>query len=909
MTLAKILQNQFRGDIRFRGAAYIKAERVSVTRVTSESLFALVRDGVEYQTQITRDEGSVKMFCNCSNGSQTSITCKHLWATILAADEGQYISGTLKPGYVPPFVSEEEPFSLMTDDWEEDLSSDVFQQFAPSTPLRPESLKVQPRLEPWEIRLKELRQNIEVNEPVEQKAGQEREIFYEIDCEQSQEFAQLVIQTSQRQRRANGQWGKLKPLKLKSGKLDEIEHEDDRKILAYLAGSTPERSNWHSQQTEIQSATFRYRVPYELCGLILPLMCKTGHLQFLNNENKSKELTWDEGPAWQLTAHLDLNEEEGIWTLKGELRRPDEVKQIDSPKLILPGGLVFTDEKISQLEDFGAFEWVNLFQAPEPVEISQENEQDLIDQLFDIPSLPRLDLPDQLRLEEIECEPVPRLTIRAPQRTKWKQDRLKGEVHFEYMGTMVPGSSSQWAIVRRSERQCLIRNRDLENKAWSTLQVNGFRRLLDKKRDKSDVEIAARDLGTAVRSLIDQGWIVEADGKQVKQSAEIQFRIQSGIDWFELHADIDFNGARIALPELLAALSRGDNTVRLDDGSLGILPEEWANQFDLLSGLGVTSEDHLRFSHNQVALLDALISSQEDVETDSKFEELKEKFEDFSGIREKSEPVSFKGELRPYQREGLGWLDFLQEFNFGGCLADDMGLGKTVQLLANMEIRYQENKNLPPTLIVVPKSLIFNWKQEANKFTPNLKVMEYTGLDRAPLREEFKNNNLVLTTYGTLRRDIMELKDIEFDYIVLDEAQTIKNSASQIAKASRLLKSTHRVALSGTPIENHLGDLWSIFEFLNPGMLGRSSVFKNYAGNIEDQAARKMLSQGLRPFILRRTKEQVASELPEKFEQSIYCDMGEKQQKLYDELKDHYRQSLLGMVEEQGLAKSKMHVL
>jgi SNF2 family DNA or RNA helicase len=209
----------------------------------------------------------------------------------------------------------------------------------------------------------------------------------------------------------------------------------------------------------------------------------------------------------------------------------------------------------------------------------------------------------------------------------------------------------------------------------------------------------------------------------------------------------------------------------------------------------------------------------------------------------------------------------------------------------------------------VPKSLVFNWKEEAERFTPNLRVLEYSGIERAQLRDEFHKYNIILTTYGTLRRDILALKETCFDYVVLDEAQTIKNAASQIARASRLLQANHRIALSGTPIENHLGDLWSIFEFLNPGMLGRSSLFRVYAADAQNEESRSLLGHGLSPFILRRTKQQVANDLPEKVEQTIHCRMGKEQKRLYSEMRDHYRESLLGMVNEQGLGKTRMHVL
>jgi SNF2 family DNA or RNA helicase len=190
-----------------------------------------------------------------------------------------------------------------------------------------------------------------------------------------------------------------------------------------------------------------------------------------------------------------------------------------------------------------------------------------------------------------------------------------------------------------------------------------------------------------------------------------------------------------------------------------------------------------------------------------------------------------------------------------------------------------------------------------------LRVLEYSGLDRAKQREAFTKSDIVLATYGTLRRDVHILKDVDFDYVILDEAQAIKNNTSQVAKATRLLKSRRRVALSGTPIENHLGDLCSIFDFLNPGMLGRSSLFKLHAADPNDRETRKVLAHGLRPFILRRTKQAVANELPDKIEQTIFCEMGEEQQRLYDELRDHFRDSLLGLIESQGIAKTKMHVL
>ena len=198
-----------------------------------------------------------------------------------------------------------------------------------------------------------------------------------------------------------------------------------------------------------------------------------------------------------------------------------------------------------------------------------------------------------------------------------------------------------------------------------------------------------------------------------------------------------------------------------------------------------------------------------------------------------------------------------------------------------------------PSLAVVPRSLVFNWKQEAARFTPKLRILDHTGAGRLAPGEHFDDYDLVITTYGTLRRDAAALARTRFDYAILDEAQAIKNASTESAKAARLLRADHRLALSGTPIENHLGELWSLFEFLNPGMLGKVSVFQDEGGGLRnpDEPTRQLLARALRPFVLRRTKEQVARELPPKLEQTLSCELEPAQRASYEELRRHYRQS------------------
>src|SRR6266567_3079058 len=207
----------------------------------------------------------------------------------------------------------------------------------------------------------------------------------------------------------------------------------------------------------------------------------------------------------------------------------------------------------------------------------------------------------------------------------------------------------------------------------------------------------------------------------------------------------------------------------------------------------------------------------------------------------------------------------------------------------------ESDGRLAPSLVVVPKSLVFNWIQEAERFTPRLRMLDHTGMDRLRTTDHFDDYDVIITTYGTLRRDAIQFKDVQFDYVILDEAQAIKNANTESAKAARLLRGNHRLAMSGTPIENHLGELWSLFEFLNPGLLGAASVFKmdHGAARNPDVDTRNLMAKALRPFILRRTKQQVAKELPEKTEQTIFCEMEPAERKRYNELRAFYRNSLL----------------
>ena len=317
MSLAKVLESRFRGDIRFRGQAYVASERVEITHVTDERVYGVVHDGQEFQTQLSREESRLATFCTCAQPGEQEVLCKHVWATILATDDEGYVSSPPRSGYFPPFLAIEDPTTLdFDDDLLGDLTpGDVFIPPPTAQRERPQAPQVEKPLTEWERKLKVISDELDEGE-LSSATTRDREIVYHLDLAASREHGQIVIDVVQRQRRANGAWGKVKPLKLKPGKLEEIEHEDDSRVLALMGGGVVDRTNWLGQPNDFQSAMYRYRLPPDLAREVLPAICATGRLVILNAEGETDEqpLKWDDGPPWELSMKVVFEEESETWT-------------------------------------------------------------------------------------------------------------------------------------------------------------------------------------------------------------------------------------------------------------------------------------------------------------------------------------------------------------------------------------------------------------------------------------------------------------------------------------------------------------------------------------------------------------------------------------------------------------------
>lgn len=394
--------------------------------------------------------------------------------------------------------------------------------------------------------------------------------------------------------------------------------------------------------------------------------------------------------------------------------------------------------------------------------------------------------------------------------------------------------------------------------------------------------------------------------------AKINIQVISGVDWFETAIKVQFNDKELPLRNIHKSIRNKSKFVQLDDGTMGMLPEEWLRKFEALFASGEVVDEKLRTPNISYQLVSELYDEDQlSLESKLKIREYQSKFKNFKEIESVEVPSGLQTTLRPYQKEGLNWLCFLDHFNFGGCLADDMGLGKTVQILSFI-LKQQTLSNQNVNLIVVPASLVFNWRLEIQKFAPSLKVLTLYGPQRLQSNKQFNEYQIILTSYGTLLSDVYWLKEFRFNYIFLDESQWIKNPDSQRFKAVRLLNARNRVTITGTPIENNTFDLYSQFAFACPGLLGNREQFKQLFSvpidQFKDKKRSEELQQRIHPFLLRRSKEQVANELPDKTETVIYCEMGAEQREIYESCRKDIREQLLGLADDE-LNESSMLIL
>lgn len=840
-------------------------------------------------------------------------------------------------------------------------------------------VKVPPKIAPWMRQLDGVEQklNNHVNHSLPNVGTRtEREIWFVLDVPRSIIEQLPVILFRQRDRKANGSWGTFRPLGFRyENEVNLVENVVQRELLAELVVWKVYPFHLYNVGAVSNDACKPIASTF---GRLIPRLCATGSFVFSLDSKKAPDLrpvlNWDGEQPWRFSMSITEDDERQQWTITGRFEQDvlvDVVNEsrsepaafdlepgsssnepstptsdsfatdaepvttlitLETPTALpskrtaelsdlvlgLKAGLVVFPDHVGLLAVDSSFAWLQALIQHAQITVPFSDREPFIDRIMSIGGFDESVLPVSLRPKHVVANPVPRLCVH--QAKIGRQVLCYGSIDFKYGGVTILPSDRVVGRFNSETGTWIRRNLDREREflgQLSELKVNPQSYVPSDFPQNARYQVAVNQLMPVVTALLNQGWIVEAYGKPLRRSSGVtSFSVTSSVDWFELQGEFDFDGVTADLPALLKAIRTKSDFVELGDGTFGMLPTAWLEKYGGLVTMANASEAGVRFAPSQALLLDALLAGQTRTQDDIQFRAMCHQLKEFSGIKPKSPPRTFKGQLREYQKHGLGWLNFLQTFRLGGCLADDMGLGKTVQVLSLLEARrtrrLKAGETRLPSLVVVPKSLIFNWLAEAERFTPKLKIAAYHGTSRKELMSNLGAHDVILTTYGTLRIDITQWGQQRFDIAILDEAQAIKNPQSQSAKACRLIEADHRLALSGTPVENHLGELWSLFEFLNPGILGRSEQFRALTqaskGQV-DATGLQIVANGLRPFILRRTKEQVLTELPEKSEQILYCEMPPAQKKLYTELRDFYRSNLNKTIEDKGLAQSKIHVL
>jgi len=403
--------------------------------------------------------------------------------------------------------------------------------------------------------------------------------------------------------------------------------------------------------------------------------------------------------------------------------------------------------------------------------------------------------------------------------------------------------------------------------------------------------------------LLEIGWkVFDFQGKQLIKHTHFNLSLKEALSYIELKGSLNYEEHEIDLKDVKGTFLRREKFIDISSGFAGLMPDLSENEAlkDILDNSEIQN-DALVCKRQKIGLFEELLKRDE-IKLDEALENLLSKLKNET-IEKAVLSESFKGILRPYQQEGVNFLKFLYDFHFHGMLADDMGLGKTVQVLAFLSLlNFQK-----PVLIVLPATLIFNWESEIKRFTPHFKTLRYHGKERT---DNFASHDIILTTYTTLRLDLPKFQATSFECLILDEAQMIKNAKTQIAEALFSLHAHFRLSITGTPIENSLSELWSHFRFLMPELLGEENAFlKDLSAASSDSRYLQRIKKQIRPFVLRRKKEDVAKDLPEKIEQVAYIEMEEEQKRIYEEHLSGIKRSLLHKIEVEGFSKHRMEAL
>ena len=645
------------------------------------------------------------------------------------------------------------------------------------------------------------------------------EILYAIDLQMSLERQGLNLQVLAFKRKQDGSRGALRQLRITRGQASHLRDPQDRALLSLLSGAMQGDpwSSWYlTQHQEVPGHPW---VPNEMAQEVARRLCATGrcHFRTVNLQIEEPPLTWDDGPPWELW--LAVREDaEGVCEVVPELRRGDLRLDARERIVLAEAGLLVAPGELAAIDTGGAAAWLRLLSRTGPLgplRVPAAEREDLLEALFAAPVLPRLDLPASMRYEEATVAPRPQLRLLPPSLGRLRSEREWpiAKVSYLYDRSEVKADSGSRGVYQREERRFFLRDLEAEEKAVERLAALGFRAAAAAASNEPALRIAPKRVPQAVRTLIAEGWSVEAQGKIYRTPGAFTVSVASGVDWFELHGDVEFEGERVDLPRLLAALKKGEGFVPLSDGSVGLLPEKWLERWAPLAGLAKSEKDHLRFELPQALLLDAWLADEPAASSTRPSPRPGNACAASAASPPPTRRPAFCGELRPYQRPGSGWLHFLRASASAGCLADDMGLGKTVQVLALLEARREERRGpgLPPRSSSSRARWCSTGRPRRHVSPPPSgprlhRTAEPSGRAGAAHRSPTSTSSSPRTapSAATSRSSRMSSSTTWSS----TRRRRSRTPAPRPPRRRACSAGDHRLALSGTPVENHLGELW-----------------------------------------------------------------------------------------------------
>ena len=663
-------------------------------------------------------------------------------------------------------------------------------------------------------------------------------------------------------------------------------------------------------------------------GEILDLA--SGRNLYVKLDNNPAQLTPFMEEPFRLTFHINKNEEAGSG-LKIECRlrngesfySGDEVEFVNiDPAWILANG------SIGKLEaNELALQLYNSIKRSH-IEVPESELDSFLKDLY--PLMTQAGMPvefsDDLKQEGPDAEPVPRLYLSENGHALIAELKFgygRSEVDDGFFGDeiLVPAGSDE--TDEHSEPAPFLltmrRHRTEEQSVLETLKTYGLTQSGSSWRfmpEDDPLEWALETLPELAKNGFEiYGQQTLTRYKRPRKMTSSSFRVKSKEQWFEAEGSFSFGNMELTMSDIERVLVKNRHYVKLNDGSLGELPQQWIDQLNKLERISGEpgNKKESKIPRIAASVLEEVGREADHFESDPDLEAYARRLRSFEEIEQIDPPKDFNGNLRAYQSAGLSWMNFLNSYGFGGILADDMGLGKTIQVLSLLKrVSESEGRSLS-SLVIAPRSVLQNWKAEAKTFVPDFKVEIHHGTDRAEKRDELPDCDILLTTYATMRNDIDLLSKIEFDYAILDESHTVRNPESKTFRALRKVNAKNRLCMTGTPVQNTTMDLWSQFEFLNPGLLGNKKEFRNrWVKPVEqnnDTVAEELLHKMVSPFILRRTKGQVATDLPPLTSTLVECPMEAVQQTLYEKYRKTYYELVNKTLDTDGLQKARFTVL